>query len=214
MNDRQKVRVCMVRHGETAWNAERRLQGQTDIPLNITGEEQAERLARTLRHQGLSFDAVYSSDLSRALATARPVAQWQNLPLNTAPALRERHFGLFQGLTYEEAAERHPEAYARYARREPDFTPENGESLLAFQARVTGFMHACARQHPGQTLFIVCHGGVLDIAYRLATGMELSKKRDFTIPNAALNWLEYANGSWRLERWGDESHLAESLDEL
>ncbi len=214
MSDRHLTRVCMVRHGETAWNAERRLQGQTDIPLNLTGREQAERLATALALSGVRFDAIYSSDLDRARTTALPVAEQQALPLNETPELRERHFGLFQGLTYDEAAERHPEDFDRYHRREPDFTPATGESLLTFQSRITRFMDDCAARHPGHTVLVVCHGGVLDIAYRHATGMALETRRDFTIPNAALNWLHYAQGNWSLEKWGDESHLAASLDEL
>lgn len=205
-------RICLVRHGETSWNTERRLQGHIDIPLNDRGRAQAASTARSLAAQG--FDALYSSDLQRAYATAQAIAAGRPQPLREDPRLRERHYGDFQGLRYDEASARFPEAYARFTAREPDHPLPGGESLAAFAARVSQALGEIARRHAGGRVLVVTHGGVLDIAHRLAAGKPLHAPRDFTIPNAALNWIEHGAGGWCLIAWADERHLAEALDDL
>lgn len=205
--------ICLVRHGETRWNAERRLQGHIDIPLNDTGLTQAASTARSL--DGLRFGAIYSSDLLRARQTASAIAGTRGQPLQTEPRLRERHYGAFQGLTYDEARARFPDAYERFTARDTEQPiPGDGESLICFAMRVTEALTEIAQRHAGEPVLVVAHGGVLDIAHRLATGKALHAPRDFTIPNAALNWIAHEAGNWRLIAWGDERHLADALDEL
>lgn len=206
-------RFCLIRHGETQWNAERRLQGQIDIELNRTGLAQAEAAARNLEPE--RFSALYSSDLGRATQTAAAISRRHGLPTQLDARLRERHFGFFQGLTYDEAERRHPEFYRRFQAREPALQfEEGGESLEVFAARVSAVMTEIARAHAGATVVVVTHGGVLDVIYRLSTGRPLQAPRDFRIPNAAFNWVEYEAGNWRLITWADERHLGASLDEL
>jgi probable phosphoglycerate mutase len=206
-------RLCLVRHGETAWNAERRLQGHIDVGLNDTGLVQAEATAQHLAHH--EFAALYCSDLLRARQTAAAAARRLGMQPQFNARLRERHYGLFQGMTYAEAEHHHPELYRRFASREADFTfPEGGESLRGFAARIQQAFDDIAACHPGATVLIVTHGGVLDIAYRLASGMALERARDFGIPNAAVNWLQRDAHGWRLLAWGVEDHLAAALDEL
>jgi probable phosphoglycerate mutase len=205
--------LCLVRHGETDWNVERRLQGHIDIPLNERGRAQAENTARSLA--GMRFAALYTSDLARARQTAAAITRRLTMPEHIDPRLRERHYGLFQGLTYDEAARRHPEFYRRFTARELAFSfPECGESLHAFADRIRAALHEIALRHRGDHVLIVTHGGVLDIAYRIAAGREMESARDFPIPNAALNWIEHGPGGWRLRAWADERHLNDSLDEL
>lgn len=206
------TRICMVRHGETDWNAGRRLQGQIDIPLNAVGRAQAQAAAAGLRKQ--RFDVLYSSDLARTRETAAPIAAALGLPVFAASGLRERHYGLMQGQTAEETRQRQPEIHARYAARDPDADLGGGESLRAFAARVEATLATLAAAHAGRRLLLVSHGGVLDIVYRLATGRDLSSPRDFSIPNAGINWVELAAGQWRLLAWGDCSHLAGAMDEV
>lgn len=206
------TRLCLVRHGETAWNADRRLQGHIDVPLNEVGQAQAAATAACLP-AGL-FSACYSSDLQRAFETARVASRATGLLPNTAPALRERHYGCFQGLTYVEAKQRFPEAYARFEERDPHYAfADGGESLHAFSERVRSALEDIVSRHPGACVLVVTHGGVLDIVHRLATGESLTAARDFTIPNAALNWVRH-RGRWELESWGDTTHLATARDEL
>ena len=203
--------LCLVRHGETPWNAERRLQGHIDIALNAHGREQARATAALLA--GKHFDAIYSSDLARAQETARSIAG--NATLVTLPALRERHYGSFQGLTYEEARRNLPDAYAAFETRNPSFVfPGGGESLLTFRARVETAILSLASQHRGKRLLVVTHGGVLDIIHRLVTGKPLEAQRDFKIPNAALNWVAHDPAGWKLISWAETAHLPTSRDEL
>lgn len=209
---RSPTRLCLIRHGETAWNAERRLQGHIDVPLNEIGRRQAAATAACL--SGGLLSACYSSDLQRAWETAVRASNALGLVPRTNPDLRERHYGLFQGLTYVEAQQRFPDAYARFEARDPDFAiPGEGESLRTFSARVGTALAKIVLQHPGACVLVVTHGGVLDVAHRLATGKSLTAPRDFTIPNAALNWIRH-DGRWTLESWGDANHLPTALDEL
>lgn len=205
------TRLCIVRHGETDWNVERRIQGHTDIPLNATGRAQALAMAFNAAHH--RFQAVYSSDLCRASETARALAEREGHAVATLPGLRERHYGVFQGLTAAEALTRFPEAHARYVARDAEYDFDTGETLHAFAARVFDGFGAIARRHPDQSVLVASHSGVLDVLYRRATGRALSTPRDFEIPNCALNWFTLDEHGWRLERWADRHHLTQVLTE-
>jgi probable phosphoglycerate mutase len=208
------TRLCLVRHGETPWNIERRLQGHRDIDLNNAGRHQAQAAALWLLREPV--DAVYSSDLLRAWHTAERLAVALGLERKPMPALRERRYGMFEGLTHVEAGLRFPDAFARHEARDPDFTPPgDGESLVNFYLRVTAALQGIAARHPGETVVAVTHGGVLDMVNRFVRHLPLSAPRDFAIPNAGLNWLTVRAGVWEIESWGEIAHLADlSLDEL
>nr|WP_295078611.1 histidine phosphatase family protein [uncultured Roseateles sp.] len=203
-----------IRHGETEWNSLGRYQGQTDIPLNDKGRQQARQTAAALAEQ--RFDVIYSSDLSRALQTAQALAEAQGLPLQMMADLREQHFGIFQGHTAAELAQRWPEAHARWARREPEFGPEGGETRVAFNQRCLAAIEALARRHAGQRIALVCHGGVLDCLYRAAVGLSLDAPRTWLIENAAVSQFAYsAPQGLTLLQWGQSEHLSgASRDEL
>ncbi|NWG88052.1 MAG: histidine phosphatase family protein [Hydrogenophilaceae bacterium] len=205
------TRICIIRHGETDWNLEKRIQGQTDIPLNATGRAQALAMAYNAAHH--QFSAIYSSDLSRALDTAQGLAERLGLEVKTLPQLRERHYGIFQGLTAAEGERLHPAAHARYAARDPDYDFETGETLRDLAERAIAGIAWLARHHSGQTIAAVSHGGVLDVLYRKATGRTLEAPRDFKIPNCALNWFHIDGHGWHLETWGDRHHLENVLVE-
>ncbi|MBB5018053.1 putative phosphoglycerate mutase [Chitinivorax tropicus] len=208
-----KTTLCLVRHGETDWNVARRLQGHLDIPLNAIGLQQAAAAACGLISHG--FHAIYSSDLLRARQTAQAAAQGLGLSIIEWPALRERHFGLFQGLTAAEAEARFPDAYANYISRQCDYIPpDGGESLAGFASRVHGALMQIVAAHPGQAVLVVTHGGVLHMANRMVTGVPIDEPRDYPIPNAALNWLSYRDGQWRIDHWADQRHLQGALDEI
>lgn len=205
------TRLCLIRHGETVWNARARIQGQLDVALSGAGHAQARALAGALA--GERFDALYTSDLARARQTAQAIAQRLKLPVDSRAALRERHYGVFQSLTYGEARERHPDEYARHARREVDCDFRTGESLHAFAARVLEGIAQILAAHAGGRVLVVTHGGVLDIVHRRATGASLAAPRDFDIPNAAVNWIEVDGERWSILSWAQRSHLDEALDE-
>ncbi len=208
---RDSTRICIVRHGETDWNAQSRIQGHLDIPLNATGRAQAQAMAASAGRHG--FAAIYSSDLCRAMETAQALSERTGVEVRPLPQLRERHFGIFQGLTATEGAALHPAVFARYSARDPHCDFETGETMLDLVERITQGIVWMARHHPNQTLCAVAHGGVLDILYRKATGRPLETPRDFTIPNCGLNWFRFDAAGWHLERWGDREHLEQVLIE-
>ncbi|MEK8030716.1 histidine phosphatase family protein [Ideonella sp. DXS29W] len=207
------TRIIAVRHGETAWNVDTRLQGQIDIALNANGQEQARRLSEAMADEGL--DAIVSSDLLRARDTAKAVADRTGLPLATDTGLRERHFGVFQGHTYAEVEQRWPEESARWRRREPDFGAEGGETLQGFYDRCVATAERLARAHPGRTLLLVTHGGVLDCLYRAASRIPLNAPRTWDLANTGVNRLLYTGEGFTLVGWADVQHLEDrALDEL
>ncbi len=201
--------LILIRHGETDWNRELRFQGQIDVPLNATGLAQARRVAGRLALEAM--DALVSSDLQRALQTARAVAELQRPQLQLDPrievALREQHFGLVEGLRVPEIQARHPQAWAQWVRFDADFAFAGGESTRQFHARVLAAVRALAQHHPQQTLVVVTHGGVLDMVYRSALGLSLSGPRESAIPNAALNRVRVSGESIEILDWADTRHL-------
>ncbi|MCS6810726.1 MAG: histidine phosphatase family protein [Tepidimonas sp.] len=203
------TRLIAIRHGETAWNRDARIQGQLDIPLNDTGRWQAQRVAQALRHEPLA--AVYSSDLSRARDTAAPLAQALGLPVHTHPGLRERCFGAFQGRTWAELELEHPDVVQAWKTRVPDFAPPGGESLLMLRERVERTFTELAARHPGQVIAVVAHGGVLDILYRAAARVDLQAPRAWAMGNAAIHRVLWtADSGFALLSWGDTRHLEEA----
>ena len=201
----EPTRVIAVRHGETAWNVDTRLQGQLDVPLNDRGREQARLAARALRHD--PPDVIYASDLSRALATAQATGELLDRPVSTDTGLRERHFGIWQGHTYAEVAERWPEQSERWRRREAGFGPEQGETLQGFFDRVVACATRLASAHPGQTVLMVAHGGVLDCLYRAASRIALDAPRTWELPNTGINRLRWRAGTLEILSWADAGHL-------
>jgi probable phosphoglycerate mutase len=203
--------LVLVRHGLTAWNRETRFQGPIDIPLDPEGHEEAERAAQALAEQALAapVSAVYSSDLTRARQTAEPIARRLGLPVRVDPAMRERHYGAFEGLTPEELQRDWGPAFARWRGRELDFAlPGGGESLRGFHDRVLAAIEAMAARHPGERVVAVTHGGVLDSIYRIASGLAADEPRRFELNNASINRIGWNGEQFSVLGWGDVSHLA------
>ncbi|MCL4696221.1 MAG: phosphoglycerate mutase family protein [Burkholderiaceae bacterium] len=202
----EPTRVVLLRHGETAWNAELRIQGHFDEPLNERGRWQAERAGAALRGEGLA--RIYSSDLARARQTAEALARASGVAeVHTDPALRERALGRFEGLTYAECESRWPDDVRRWRAREPGFAPGGGETVEAFYARCVPCAAAIAARHPGETVAVVAHGGVLDCLYRAATGADLRAPRTWQLGNAAINRLLWHGEGFVLVGWNDDAHL-------
>jgi probable phosphoglycerate mutase len=199
------TRVIAVRHGETDWNAGQRIQGHTDIALNAKGRWQAGRLAAALADEDLH--AIYSSDLQRAWATAAACAHGRDLTVRTVPGLRERGFGSFEGLSFDEIERRWPERALRWRRRDPGFAPEGGEALAAFHDRSVQAAAALAQAHRGRTILLVAHGGVLDALYRAATRAAVDAPRSWLLGNATVNRLLHSDEGFALVGWNDDAHL-------
>ena len=205
------LRLCLVRHGETDWNRAQRLQGWTDVPLNAEGQAQAAAAAQELASE--RFDAIYSSTLQRARATAEALARPHGLPLRLDERLRERHLGDLQGLLRADIQARHPEVNTLLQQRRPGYAPPGGENLPQFRARVQAWLADLVRAHAGQQVLAVSHGGVLDLVHRLATGGDFDAPRRVTLGNAALNWFVWRQERWWVEAMGLDDHLEQSLDE-
>lgn len=209
------TRICFVRHGETNWNAERRMQGHIDIPLNANGISQAERLANALIRVKHSFDIIYSSDLERALHTANAVAKALSLDVQITPRLRERNVGKLQGLLLAEAPVLLPEIWQRHIARELDHDLGGGESIRTFHQRMQDILELFLNEHRGQSVLAVSHGGSLDMIYRIVTQQALDAERVAVVPNTSLNWITHDGSTWSVECWADTSHLSESaLDDI
>lgn len=197
--------ILAVRHGETAWNREGRLQGHLNLPLNALGERQAQRVGEALADQPLQ--AVYASDLDRAWVTARHLAEPHGLTVVRDARLRERSFGAYEGKRWVDIEAEAPEAALRWRQRDPLFEPPGGESLTTFYARCVDAITALSAAHPGQTIAIVAHGGVMDCLYRAATRIDLQAPRSWVLGNASINRLLYSPQGFSLVGWNDDQHL-------
>jgi probable phosphoglycerate mutase len=198
--------LIVVRHGETPWNREKRMQGTTDTQLSDVGRAQAQALGRRLA--GHSFTALYSSDLSRARDTARAIAEHSGHEVVTDARLRERRFGIFEGLTAAEIQALYPTEHASFISRDPEYEVPGGESARVFTQRCLGGLAAIADRHRDEAVVVVSHGLVLDALYRAAHGLDHGAPRPVPLINASVNRFGYGGGTWRLELWGDISHLA------
>lgn len=210
------TRIIAVRHGETAWNVETRIQGQLDIGLNPRGHWQASRVGQALAEEPVA--RIYSSDLARAHATAEAIAQHSQdpraRPVQASIGLRERGFGSFEGLTYAEIEQQWPEASRRWRQRDPDFAPPGGETPTQVLARVSATVNTLAAPHLGEQIILVAHGGVMDMLYRLATQQSVGAPRTWELGNAAINRLLWTPDGLTLVGWSDTRHLDDTLDEV
>jgi probable phosphoglycerate mutase len=206
--------VLLIRHGETAWNAEHRIQGRLDVPLSTTGVWQAGRLAERLASEAI--DAIVSSDLARAWMTGAPLAAARGLQIVSEPRLRERVFGIFEGKTLDEIAVQHPEEFAAWRARNVDWGMPGGESGIEFIGRVLEAMQQIALSYVGRTVAVVTHGGVLDVVYRNARALAWDAPREHLMLNASINRLQAQPEPLRLQiiDWADVAHLEQARDEL
>ena len=209
------TRFCLVRHGETDWNAERRLQGHTDIDLNARGLAQAEQMARAIKRINLAFDVLYTSDLQRAAKTAKAIEQLFATSAITNAELRERHLGALQGLTTDEAPQLEPDLWKSHLSRNITEELRGGESIQQFADRINAALKKIREQYLGKTVLLVSHGGVLDMMYRIASNQALDAEKAVAVPNASLNWISHDGYTWKVDGWADTSHLENlALDNL
>jgi len=202
------MRLILLRHGETDWNAQNRFQGQTDIPLNAVGRQQARLVARRLRHEPIG--KIYTSNLSRAMETARIVAAAHALEAHPAQALRERSFGLWEGLTMSEIEQRYPESAAEWRKGVSTFCAPGGERLDELQERSVAFIQEVMARHPQETVLVVGHGASLKTVLLHFLEAPLDAYRRFRQDNASLNIVELSrSGLPRILVLNDTCHLRE-----
>ena len=202
----ERTQVIIVRHGETEWNIRGIRQGNLDSALTTKGMVQAQALAQRLGRE--SFAALYSSDLGRAVQTAEEIARVTGHTIITDARLRERHLGIFQGLSADEIKEKHPEEYKLHRSLGPDYVIPGGESVKQQVARNIAYLNEISEKHPGETIVVVTHGGVISGLFRHTFSIPFTAPRRFEFTNAGLNIFVYYQGNWFLLTWGDVSHLA------
>jgi broad specificity phosphatase PhoE len=198
-------RLLIVRHGETPWNAEGRLQGHADIDLSEKGRQQAREVAKRLADTPI--DVAYSSDLARAWHTAQIVLDQRDVPLNSNEGLRERFYGVFEGLTVEERQAQFPDEFAASLIKDLEFASPGGESALGTLRRMTGVIGEIKERHLNETVLIVGHGGSLRSA--IIALMELPPEATwrFVMANCSLTVIDTYPDNAVLGLYNDTSHL-------
>ena len=202
----QKIKLTIVRHGETHWNKERRIQGQIDVPLNAKGIAQASAVADKLKPK--TFNGIVSSDLSRARQTAEPSKRTdQGFALE--PLLRERHLGVLEGLFVSEAKKQNAEDLKAFQDRSFAFTPSGAESMSEFIGRVQRSLVKIHQSFKKGNVLVVTHGGVIDVLWRLANNIEAGNKEKPTIENGSIHQFIYnfETGNVNIESFNQTDHL-------
>ena len=195
----------IIRHCQTTWNLEGRLQGHLDSPLTELGLWQTERIAERLASQ--AYHAIYSSDLERAFQTAKSIAGKTGNSMLIDPRLRERNYGILEGLTRAEMKTKYPEEFSRLQSAAPDYAIPEGETEAQFFQRSIACLEELARNHSGQKIIVVTHLGVLNCLFRHMFGIPLDVPRRFKVLEGSLNSVHFKKAEWVLETWGDVSHL-------
>jgi 2,3-bisphosphoglycerate-dependent phosphoglycerate mutase len=198
--------LILIRHGETRWNRERRVQGHADSALTPEGIAQAEACAVRLTHEGITH--VYSSDLGRTRCTAEILNAPLKLPINFDASLRERCYGVGEGRLYAELDIEYPELFSRERMTDENYCLPNGESSAQLRARVIAALTRIAHAHEGGKVLIVTHGGVLGALHRWLNDLPAASPHKIHIPNVGYNRVRAAHGAWVSEVWGDVSHLS------
>jgi probable phosphoglycerate mutase len=201
--------LLLVRHGESTWNREHRIQGQLDPPLSDEGRRQAERVGQRLA--GRRLVGFYSSDLKRAFQTAQAIQALTGAKPEPMAGLREIYLGEWEGLRREELAERFPEAWSRWS-EEPnwDVVP-GGEGAAGFEVRVAETLDAIFDRHHHGDVVVVTHGGVIQIALHRVIGRASSGLFPFKIQNASISVIEKRDHRFIIDGVNDTSHLDHAL---
>jgi probable phosphoglycerate mutase len=201
----ETTRILLVRHGETDWNASGRIQGHNDTPLNAAGRQQAQRTAQRLACEPIK--ALYSSDLARALETATIIGAPLGLTVVTSARLRERQYGLWEGLTAAEIQARYPEQFAIWRARTTDFAPPQGETRSELLTRALAELQTIARRHVREMVVVVTHGGLCYVLINHILGSVDGDQREFTFGNASIHTLEVTGDRWSVISMNETAHL-------
>ncbi|MBQ8508557.1 MAG: histidine phosphatase family protein [Clostridia bacterium] len=207
------VTFILIRHGFSQFNKERRFTGQCDVPLDEVGVQQAKQTAAYVA-KNFKIDAIYSSDLSRAYQTAKPLADALGLEIQTSRALRERDVGYWQGLTFDEVRERYPEGFAFYSANIGESRCGDGENFAEVRRRISAELDRIAAENDGRTVVIASHGGAIRALLCEWQHIPLEEMADMpNVPNASVTVAEYDHGNVKLLRVGDNGHLDDQLSE-
>lgn len=198
------ITLWMVRHGQTDWNVQKRYQGHSDIPLNETGQQQAEKIANRLKSERLH--AIFSSDLQRAMQTAQAIANPHNLTIESEPDLREANFGVLEGLRYKDVIEQYKTmAEAWFA--DPECPPDGGEKLSQVLQRVQKVRKHIEENYSRKRILLVGHDGALRLLISDLIGLPATQYWRFNLDPCSLTQVNIYPGGAILVRLNDICHL-------
>lgn len=198
-------RLLLVRHGETPWNLDGRLQGSTDVDISNKGREQARLAGRRL--STTAIDLAYSSDQSRARETAEIILEGRDIPLHAIPELRERSHGVFEGLTAKERRERYPDMFAASVLNDLDFAPTGGETFRQTNRRMAAWAQDFQASHLDKTVLVVGHSGTLRAAILGWLDLPDHATFRFLMANCGLSIIDTYPDNAVLRLYNDTSHL-------
>jgi broad specificity phosphatase PhoE len=203
------TQLLLIRHGQSTWNAAGRIQGWANPPLDDTGREQAQKLARRLAAEGHTIAAIYSSPLLRAKQTAEEIGLAFTLPVQTDDRLKEYNVGQLTGLTDPEVEQRFPEWIATFHRPGNKWvSPPGGENRDVFASRAVAVMSDIIASHPDHTVMVISHGGTLGVYLAHLLEMPIHRRLPFQFDNASLSIVKVTSQRIRLVKFNDTSHLA------
>lgn len=203
MNNIKKI--IMVRHGETIWNKEKRIQGNSDSPLTEYGIMQAEKTGKKLTTENI--DEIYSSNLGRAMRTAEIINKYLALDIKPLSGLRERKYGILEGITFSDLSVKYPEIKEKLYSHDSEYKIPEGESFTEFAERVFNCINNIVRSTNSKTILLIVHGGVIESFFYKVMQLPLNQKRNFSLFNSSINKFSFIDDGWILDTWGSIEHL-------
>ena len=200
------MHLFLIRHGETNWNTERRIQGRTDTRLNARGIEQAEKLAARLAGEE-KIDAIYSSPLARARVTAEIIAKKVGLQPVFDDRLVEKHLGDLEGMSFAEIEQSHPEVARLWRESKEEFLLPDEETPADLQKRVRAFLDEITPRHNGARVAVVSHGGTINMLVMTLLEFDINRRWPFWFDNASVSYVDLSGPRARLRLLNDTCHL-------
>ncbi len=200
----KETEIILIRHGETEWNSQQRMQGHSNSDLSSVGQAQIQALGQWMKN--VPFDHIYSSDSLRAKQTAEAITQFSGHELKIDLRLREKNLGVFEGLTSEEARERHPEVFRLFKTAGSKYVIDEGESTQQLQDRALEIVNEIRIKHPEERVLLVTHGGFIRVVMKHSLGLSLETPTRFLIRNTSVFRLVWED-KWIVSQMGGVSHL-------
>jgi len=199
----QETRLYLVRHGETIWNREDKMQGIKDSPLTGKGIEHASQLGKKLKTLSGGIDKIYSSDLGRAFETAILIGSHLSLSVTRDERLRERNMGIFEGCSWDYVREHYPDEFAKTVSDDNDYRIPDGDTKAEYIEKVVSFLDFAAKEHDGGRILAVTHRGFINFALRIILSIPFHERLGIVVKNAGIAGFTLHKGRWMLERFGD-----------
>ena len=200
----KETEIILIRHGETEWNSQQRMQGHSNSDLSSVGQAQIQALGQWMKI--VPFDHIYSSDSLRAKQTAEAITQFSGHELKIDLRLREKNLGVFEGLTSEEARERHPEVFRLFKTAGSKYVIDEGESTQQLQDRALEIVDEIRIKHLEERVLLVTHGGFIRVVMKHSLGLSLETPTRFLIRNTGVFRLVWED-KWIVSQMGGVSHL-------